>query len=60
MVGDVQVATCDLHLAIDRKSSPKLFDRFLEETLLVVDDAEVVVRTCVARVDSSRQRTENA
>ncbi len=60
MVGDLEVAARDLHLPVDGKRSPKLLDRFLEQSLLIVDHPEVVERPCVPRVDSLSQRPQNA
>ena len=58
-VGDLQVGLRHLHLRVELERASELGDRLLDQALLVVEDAEVVVRPGVGRVDPTGKGAEH-
>src|SRR5690606_2770037 len=58
-VGDLQVALGDLHAWIDLERVLEMTHRLVVQALVVEDDAEVVVRTRILRVDAARERAQD-
>ena len=58
-VRDLQVAVGHLHALIELERFLEVLDRFLVQSLVVEDHAEVVVRAGVARIDAAGERAQN-
>ena len=59
MVGDLEVALGDLHPRVELERARELLDGLGDEALLVVEDAEVVVRARVRRIDAAGKGAED-
>ena len=59
-VGDLQVALGNLHLGVDGQRPLELGDGLLVHPLVEVEDAQVVVRARVGRVDALGEAAEDA
>jgi hypothetical protein len=55
-VCDLEIATSDLHLAVELERFHERRDGLLVQSLVVVQDAEVVVRAGVRRIDPAGER----
>ena len=51
VVGDLEIALRDLHAWVELEGARELLDRLGDEAFLIVEDAEIVVRPCVRRID---------
>jgi len=51
VVGDFEIALRDLHARVQLEGARELLDGLGDETLLIVEDAEIVVRPRVRRID---------
>ena len=58
-IGDLEIGLRDLHLRVQLQRAGKLRDRLVDQTLLVIQNAEVVVRPGVRRIDPLGERAEN-
>src|SRR5690349_5051599 len=57
-VRDLEVAARDLHFSIELERFHQRADGFLVQSLVVIQDAEVVVRPGVRRIDPAGERTK--
>jgi hypothetical protein len=58
-VGDLQVGLGHLHLGVELQGAGKFRDRLVDQTLLVIKNAEVIVRPGVGRIDPLGEGAEN-
>jgi hypothetical protein len=59
VVGDLEVALGDLHLRVELQRARKLRDRFGDQSLLIVQDAEVVVGPGVSGIDPAAEGSQD-
>jgi len=59
VVGDLEVALGDLHLRVELQRARKLRDRFGDQSLLIVQDAEVVVGPGVGGIDPAAEGSQD-
>src|SRR5215210_9537832 len=58
-VGDFEIALRHLHPGVELEGAGKLRDRLVDQPLLVIKNAEVVVRPGVGGIDPLGERAEN-
>jgi hypothetical protein len=58
-VGDLEVPLRDLHAWIQLERPHEGIDRLLVQPLVVIEDAEIVVRAGVGRIDATREGAED-
>ena len=59
VIRDLEIALRDLHARIELERARELFDRLGDEALLVVEDAQIVVRPRIRRIDPAGKRAED-
>ena len=59
MVGDLEVFLGDLHARVELQGAEELLDRLGDEALLIVENAEVVVRPRIGGIDAAGERAED-
>jgi len=58
-IRDLEIALRHLHARVELQCAHERADRFLVQALVVVQDAEVVVRAGVAGIDATGERAEH-
>jgi len=58
-IGDLEITLRHLHARVELQRAHERVHRFLVQSLVVVQDAEVVVRSGVGRIDPAGKGTEN-
>ena len=59
VVGDLEIALSDLHARVELERARELLDGLGDEALLIVEDAEIVVRPRIRRIDPAGERAKN-